>query len=132
MLQIEKVTKKFGEFVALNECTFNVQEGEIVGLIGPNGAGKTTIINTISGVHRSNGGTITYLGKEIQNKPPHAITQRGIGRTFQITKIFRGITVYENMLTAGMALNTDKDAVVRKAHETLEMLEITSMARSEE
>ncbi|MHA1421852.1 MAG: ABC transporter ATP-binding protein [Candidatus Thorarchaeota archaeon] len=128
MLQIEKVTKKFGEFVALNECTFNVQEGEIVGLIGPNGAGKTTIINTISGVHRSNGGTITYLGKEIQNKPPHAITQRGIGRTFQITKIFRGITVYENMLTAGMALNTDKDAVVRKAHETLEMLEITSMA----
>ena len=128
MLQIENVTKKFGEFVALNNCTFNVQKGEIVGLIGPNGAGKTTVINTISGVLNVNAGRITYKDKEIQNKQPHVIAQRGVGRTFQITKLFRGISVFENLLTAGYALNPDMDFARNKAHDVLELLEITEMA----
>jgi branched-chain amino acid transport system ATP-binding protein len=127
MLKIKGVTKKFGEFVALNNCSFQVNENEIVGLIGPNGAGKTTVINTITGVHRVTKGKIIYKDKEIQNKQPYRITQRGVGRTFQLTKLFRGISVFENLVTAGLALNTNRDAVEKKAREILDLLEITRM-----
>jgi branched-chain amino acid transport system ATP-binding protein len=127
VLEIKDVTKKFGGFAALSDCTFVVNPQEILGLIGPNGAGKSTLINAISGIFRINSGSIEYKGQPIHNKPSYRIAQMGIGRTYQITRIFRGISCFENLITAGLVMNTDRDAVIAKAEETLELLEITGI-----
>jgi branched-chain amino acid transport system permease protein len=80
---LEHVSKRFGGVEALNDVSFTVDRGEIVGLIGPNGSGKTTLLNTISRLERADSGTITLDGVPLQRLPPHAVARRGIGRTFQ-------------------------------------------------
>ncbi|HEU4599134.1 MAG TPA: ATP-binding cassette domain-containing protein, partial [Solirubrobacterales bacterium] len=83
LLVAEKVRKEFGGLTAVNDVDFTVPEGKIVSLIGPNGAGKTTFFNMLTGVYRPTDGVIRFLGEDVTGKPPHAITQRGVGRTFQ-------------------------------------------------
>jgi len=98
LLVAADVRKEFGGLVAVSSVDFTIPEGSIVSLIGPNGAGKTTFFNMITGVYKPTGGTITFLGEDVTGKPPHAITERGIGRTFQNIRLFQNMTALENVL----------------------------------
>ena len=82
---------------AVNDVSFEVNEGEILGLIGPNGSGKSTIFNCIAGLYPPNAGTIAFEGAEITGLPPNRICHKGIGRTFQIPRPFRNLTLLENV-----------------------------------
>jgi branched-chain amino acid transport system ATP-binding protein len=97
LLEINGLTKYFGGLFAVQRFDMQINEGEIVGLIGPNGAGKTTTFNLITGVHRSNSGTIRFAGRDITGKKPHEIAKLGIARTFQINPLFGDFTVLENI-----------------------------------
>ena len=100
LLQASDVSKSFGGIIALNTCSVRVEEGEIAGLIGPNGSGKTTLFNVMTGYERADGGAVFMRGKRITNASPRAIFAAGIGRTFQLTRIFPRLTVYENVHVA--------------------------------
>jgi branched-chain amino acid transport system permease protein len=97
LLQIEHARKQFGGVIAVNDVSFDVQAREIVALIGPNGAGKSTTFNLITGVLTSTGGTISALGRKINNTPPQEVTKLGISRTFQHVKLVPDMTVLENV-----------------------------------
>jgi branched-chain amino acid transport system ATP-binding protein len=98
LLTAEGLRKEFGGLVAVNDVDFEVPEQAIVSLIGPNGAGKTTFFNMLTGVYKPTAGRILLSGEEVTGKPPHAITERGIGRTFQNIRLFQNMTALENTL----------------------------------
>ncbi len=100
MLQVEQLTRKFGGLTAVNEVSFTVRKGEILGAIGPNGAGKTTLLNLISNLYVPNSGRILYQDQSILGLPPHAIAKKGLVRTFQSTVSYGESTVWENMMRA--------------------------------
>jgi len=100
LLRAEQVSKSFGGVQALNGAGIEVAEGSIAGLIGPNGSGKTTLFNVITGYERVDAGEVYLAGQRITNAPPHKVFALGIGRTFQLTRIFPRLTVLENMLVA--------------------------------
>jgi branched-chain amino acid transport system ATP-binding protein len=101
MLIVERLTKRFGGFTAVNGVSFEVAPGEILGLIGPNGSGKSTIFNMLAGALVPNGGSIRFEGRDIAGQPPHRIINLGIGRTFQIPRPFRRLSIVENVALAG-------------------------------
>jgi len=98
ILRLEDVHKHFGGLRAVDGVTAEVADGELVGLIGPNGSGKSTLFNVISGVYRPDGGTITFRGDRIDGLEPWEIFSRGVVRSFQNPRLFRGMTVVENAL----------------------------------
>ena len=98
LLTAAALRKEFGGLVAVNDVDFTIPQGRIVSLIGPNGAGKTTFFNMLTGVYRATSGTIEFAGTDVTEKPPHAITQLGIGRTFQNIRLFEHMTALENVL----------------------------------
>ena len=100
LLQTFTLRKEFGGLVAVDDVDFLVPEGSIVSLIGPNGAGKTTFFNMLTGVYKPTSGTVTLLGEDVTGKPPHAITARGVGRTFQNIRLFQNMTALENVLVS--------------------------------
>jgi len=99
-LRTDKCTIRFGGLVAVNTLDMAVRAGEIYGLIGPNGAGKTTIFNLLTGVYEPTEGEIYFEGKRIDGLRPHQIARRGVSRTFQNIRLFPGMTVLENVMTA--------------------------------
>jgi branched-chain amino acid transport system ATP-binding protein len=101
ILRIDDVVKKFGEVAALDHCSFQIEAGTITGLIGPNGAGKTTLFNLITGVIQPDDGHIYLKGEEITGKKPYEIARRGVGRTYQIIRIFPKMTLLENLIVVG-------------------------------
>ncbi len=98
LLRTEKLRKEFGGLVAVDDVDFTVPSGSIVSLIGPNGAGKTTFFNMLTGVYKPTGGLVHFDGEDMTGKPPHAFTQRGIGRTFQNIRLFQNMTALETVL----------------------------------
>jgi branched-chain amino acid transport system ATP-binding protein len=98
LLHLENLTKRFGGLIAVNDVSFDVAEGTIVGLIGPNGAGKTTVFNLITGNYRADSGKIVFDGRLINNLPTHKIVSLGIARTFQTIRLFHKLTALENVL----------------------------------
>lgn len=100
ILELKGLTKTFGGLTAVGNVDFKVEKDSITGLIGPNGAGKTTIFNLITGVYKVSSGNIIFEGKDIANKEPYQIADAGITRTFQNIRLFKKLTVYENVLTA--------------------------------
>ncbi len=98
LLVAEQVRKEFGGLVAVNDVDFTIPERAIVSLIGPNGAGKTTFFNMLTGVYKPSGGRIVFMDRDVTGKPPHAITELGIGRTFQNIRLFPHMTALENVL----------------------------------
>ena len=100
MLTVEGLVKRFGGFTAVNNVSFRVEQGEILGLIGPNGSGKTTLINCISGAFRTEANTVVFRDEDITRLTPHLRTRRGIARSFQIPRPFRSMTVAENLMVA--------------------------------
>jgi branched-chain amino acid transport system ATP-binding protein len=98
LLVADKVRKEFGGLLAVNDLDFTIPERSIVSLIGPNGAGKTTFFNMLTGLYRATSGAIVFDGVDITDKPPHAITKLGVGRTFQNIRLFPQMTALENVL----------------------------------
>jgi len=98
LLVASNLRKEFGGLVAVNNVTFTVPRGKVISLIGPNGAGKTTFFNMLTGVYKPTGGTITFLGEDVTGKPPHVVTGRGVGRTFQNIRLFQNMTALENVM----------------------------------
>jgi len=98
MLSVQNISKAFGGIKAVDDCSLNVQQGLITGLIGPNGSGKTTLFNIITGFYPADSGSIHLNNQPIHNLLPSQICHRGIGRTFQITRLFWKMTVLENMV----------------------------------
>ena len=98
LLETQQLRKEFGGLVANSDVDFTVPPNSIVSLIGPNGAGKTTFFNMLTGVYKPTAGRVFFDGEDMTNKPPHAYTQRGIGRTFQNIRLFQNMTALENVL----------------------------------
>jgi branched-chain amino acid transport system ATP-binding protein len=98
LIEAIHLRKEFGGLVAVQDVDFAIAQGSIVGLIGPNGAGKTTFFNMLTGVYKPTAGRVVFNGEDVGGKPPHAITQRGIGRTFQNIRLFQNMTALENVL----------------------------------
>ncbi|HEX3805298.1 MAG TPA: ABC transporter ATP-binding protein [Gaiellaceae bacterium] len=142
LLVATDVRKEFGGLVAVNNVSFTVPRGKVVSLIGPNGAGKTTFFNMLTGVYKPTGGVVTFLGEDVTGKPPHAITARGIGRTFQNIRLFQNMTAIENVLVGmhtrlksnlfNSIIRTPfvkrEEAAARKT--ALELLEYTGLRRN--
>jgi len=101
VLEVAGLCKRFGGFTAVNNVSFKVDQGEILGLIGPNGSGKSTIFNMLSGTLVPTAGSIRFHGREIAGHPPHLIINLGIGRTFQIPRPFRRLSLFDNVVLAG-------------------------------
>ena len=98
LLRITEVSKNFGGIYALNEVSFDLQEGEILGIIGPNGSGKTTLVNCITGFIELSSGEVLYRGKKISGKSPHKIADMGITRTFQIMRPYYSLPAFKNLV----------------------------------
>ncbi len=107
LLQLAGVHKHFGAQVVLNDVNFRVAPGEIVGLVGPNGSGKTTTINVISGLLQADHGTVDFMGHKVNRLPMHRRARLGINRTFQVPKVFRDMTVRENIEVAARSVRLD-------------------------
>jgi len=100
LLEVENLTKRFGGLTAVNNVSFHIDEGEIVGLIGPNGAGKTTLFHLITGFLKADSGTMKFKGENILGLAPHKIVNKGIARTFQVVRPFRHLPAIANVLVA--------------------------------
>jgi branched-chain amino acid transport system ATP-binding protein len=110
IMEVENVTKKFGELVALDNVNLKVKKGEILGIIGPNGAGKTTLFNVISGEMRPTSGKIIFNGRDITGLRPSKIVSLGLVKTFQIMRVFKDMSVLENFIT----VNPDSMEVMKE------------------
>lgn len=120
LLNVEDLTKTFGGLHAVEDVSFQIRQGEIIGLIGPNGAGKTTIFNLISGYHPPTRGRIAFNGRDITGRRPYELARLGIGRTFQVVKPFPGLTVLENVLIAAFARHPKRADAEQQAWQILE------------
>src|SRR5262249_12159930 len=116
MLAVDGLTKRFGGFLAVNQVSFEVREGEILGLIGPNGSGKSTTFNLIAGTLRPTAGSIRFKDKEIGGLSAHRICRNGIARTFQIPRPFRKLARLENGTVAAYCGNGGSDRAEARRH----------------
>ena len=121
ILKIEEVVKKFGEVPALDHCSFDIERGSITGLIGPNGAGKTTLFNLITGVLQPDTGHVYFKGEDITGRKPHEIARKGVGRTYQIIRVFPGMTLLENLIVVGKG---KESSVIERAMELLDLVKL--------
>lgn len=118
--ETQHLTKNFGGLTAVNDLSFAVHQGEIFGLIGPNGSGKTTVFNLITGFYPITSGAIVYRGGTIHGLPTWKICKQGIGRTFQVVKPLRRMTVLDNVVTSAFNRSSSKAEAVAKALEVLD------------
>ncbi len=126
ILELKKIGKHFGGLQVLHNVDLAIEEPQLIGLIGPNGAGKTTLTNIMDGVYKPNSGEVWLKGERIDGMKPYQIARRGFGRTFQVTRAFRRMTVMENMMVPAMALHpgAKRREVMEKAYSVLEFLTI--------
>jgi branched-chain amino acid transport system ATP-binding protein len=124
LLELVGVTKKFGGLIANRDISLEISKGEIIGLIGPNGAGKTTLFGVITGFYKADDGRVLFNGQEITNLRPHAICKMGIARTFQIVKVFREMTVFENVIVGAFNKHNSSEAARKKALELLDLIQL--------
>jgi len=144
ILEVQNVKKRFGGVVALDGVTMSVKRGSMTALIGPNGSGKTTLFNVIAGVYKPDSGKVFFDGKDITGLPPEKIYHLGLVRTFQVPRMFKGMTVFENVMTAARNNPGERYTksllkrlwksvemkVAEKAVDTLELLKILHVARN--
>jgi len=126
ILSVNGVTKRFGGLVAVNDLSFDVHAGEVVGLMGPNGAGKTTLLNVLSGEYKPDSGTIMFNGKDITGFPPYKVCHLGIARTYQIPQPFVKLTALENVVVGARFGNgLEKNAAEREAVKILNTVSLS-------
>jgi branched-chain amino acid transport system ATP-binding protein len=126
ILEIEDLSKNFGGIKAVDGLTFQVKEGEILGLLGPNGSGKTTLFNLITGVYAADSGNIRFRTQDITNELSYKIALKGISRTFQSTKVFHTQTVPDNIATA-MIARARKRHISETRQKVAEVLDFTHL-----
>jgi branched-chain amino acid transport system ATP-binding protein len=129
-LDVNNIKKNFGGLQALNGVTFKVRGPELIGLIGPNGAGKTTLTNVMDGVYQPSSGTVYLNGQRIDTLPPYHVAKAGLGRTFQVTRAFRRMTVLENLMVPALAMHPTarQRDFLDKAMDVLKFLTIDHLA----
>src|ERR687888_169914 len=144
ILVAQQVRKEFGGLVATDDVDFTIPRGAVVSLIGPNGAGKTTFFNMLTGVYKPTAGQIVFDGQNVTGKPPHAITARGMGRTFQNIRLFQNMTALENVLvgmharlTGGILRSILRTPGLRReearaAERARELLALSNLARKDD
>ncbi len=120
LLQVSRLTRHFGGLTAVNDLSFSIDEGEIVGLIGPNGAGKTTIFNLITGFIVPSSGDVTFNGKRLNDLKPHQVCQLGLTRTFQVVQPFPDMTALENVMMGAFVRHANPAQARDKARQVLE------------
>ena len=130
MLEVKNLTKRFGGLVAVDSLSFRVSAGETVSIIGPNGAGKTTVFNLITGFYQPTSGEIDFDGLNLVGRKSHRIALAGIGRTFQVVKPLRGLSVFENVLVGAFARTADRSEAQRIAQDILEFTDLTSLGNA--
>jgi len=128
ILKVTNLTKKFGNLVAVNRASFEVNRGEIVGLVGPNGAGKTTLFNAISGLYRPEEGTIFFKGMNITKSLPHKICKLGLSRTFQVTRAFTHMTV-EDTVRVGAYNRFNEKNVQDKVDQVIDVCDLVDIRK---
>jgi branched-chain amino acid transport system ATP-binding protein len=130
LLQLNQVTRRFGGLVAVDQLSFSLRKGEILGVIGPNGAGKSTMVNLISGFFVPNAGTILFQDRDISRMPANRRTHLGIARTFQITQPFKGLNVRENVMVGAFfgRHRMTRQQALHKADEVLEQVNLAHKA----
>ncbi len=128
LLAVESVSKSFGGLKAVQHVSFRLAEGELLALIGPNGAGKTTLFHIVSGFLRPDEGNVRYAGESLIHLRPHAICQRGMVRTFQVTRPFHRLTVLENVLVGALERVAHRRQAVRIAEEVLALTGLADKA----
>ena len=135
LLEVDHLSKRFGGVVAVNDCSLSIPAGSITGLIGPNGSGKTTIFNLITGFIAKDQGRVTFKSKTIDGLGPDRVYERGIGRTFQLARIFPRLTALENLLVPvrrhglrALFSRSDWSSEKSRAMEMLDFLEISQVA----
>ncbi|WP_323017950.1 ABC transporter ATP-binding protein [Castellaniella sp.] len=144
LLELDHIGISFGGLRAVDDLSFQVKRGEIVGLIGPNGAGKTTVFNMITGVYRPTDGHIRWRGQDMTGQPPHLVAKAGIRRTFQTIRLFTDMTVLENVIAGQHLLirqswwqgllrtpaqRHEEHALVERAMAVLEQLDLADVAQ---
>ncbi|MCJ7797908.1 MAG: ABC transporter ATP-binding protein [Thermoleophilia bacterium] len=122
LLELENLTRQFGGLTAVNDLSFHLDQGEVVGLIGPNGAGKTTAFNVISGALKPSSGTVRFKGEVVSGLKAHQVTKRGLTRTFQVVQPFPEMSALENVMIGAFARHRTRDAAEAKAAEVLERI----------
>lgn len=132
ILQLNNVTKRFGGIVADRNISFDIKQGEIVGLVGPNGCGKTTLFNVITGFFPPTEGQILFCGQDVTGEKPHEICHKGIARTFQIVKMLPELTVLENIMVGAFARTNDVRVARCIAEETLEFVNFPSLSEKKD
>ena len=128
LLEVKNLTKRFGGLVAVDSLSFTVSAGETVSIIGPNGAGKTTVFNLITGFHQPTRGEINFEGANLVGYKPHKIALAGVGRTFQVVKPLRGLSVFENILVGAFARTGDRTEAVMIAKDIIEFTDLGSQS----
>jgi branched-chain amino acid transport system ATP-binding protein len=129
VLECAGVSKHFGGLAAVSRVSFQVNQGEIMGLIGPNGAGKTTLFNLISGALAPSSGTIKFRGENITGLKPYQIVRQGIARTFQSVKVFSNMTVMENVLVGSIFGGSARVPAAEATGEATRLLELVGLSR---
>ncbi len=130
LLEVRALTRHFGGLRAVSDLDFSVEKGEILGLIGPNGAGKTTVFNLVTGFVPPTAGEIRFEGRSVVGLRPHAVTARGIARTFQVVKPFVGLTVLENVTLAAFLHERTRREAESRAGAALERMGLASRAHT--
>jgi neutral amino acid transport system ATP-binding protein len=125
VLAVQDVRKSFGGVTAVNGVSFVLEAGRIYGLIGPNGSGKTTLFNCITGLERGDAGRVLFKGERIDHLKPYQIANRGIGRTFQVIRVFPELTALENLLVVTRGARADAE---RRGRELLEFVKLEGLA----
>lgn len=126
LLRLVDLSKDFGGVRAVGHCNLDVAEGSITGLIGPNGSGKTTVFNVVTGMLRSDGGAAHFRGQKITGLKPYQIARLGIGRTFQLTRVFKKLTVAENLRISALQ-NTSSIGLQERIEQLLVLFELSHL-----
>ena len=127
-LEVRSAAISFGGLKAVDDVSFAIDYGELIGLIGPNGSGKTTLLNILSGHLAPDSGTVLLDGEPIHGRKPERVARRGVLRMFQLTRVFRRMSAFDNLVTAGCALGLSYDDARRRAAQLLEELQLARVA----
>jgi len=130
VLEVSHLCKSFAGLKALDDVSFTVRTGEILGLIGPNGSGKTTLINVVTGLLPATSGTVVIDGLDITKMKGHHVARAGIGRTFQTVRLFSELTVLENVEVAAVSMGQPRRKAIHVARELLEQLDLERFGES--
>ncbi|HVZ14523.1 MAG TPA: ABC transporter ATP-binding protein [Bauldia sp.] len=128
MLEARKVSVRFNGLVALDTVDLTLEKGEILGLIGPNGSGKTTLLNVLSGFVKPATGTVRVDGRDVTGRPPLELSRLGVGRTFQSVRLFRGLTVLENVTLGALGRGASRQTAAVRARALLDQLGLIDRA----